>query len=96
MVQEAGSSVEGALLRDIDDDIVDLLDDFEDVEMGLYVREPVRVVHRSGTKTNAFAYLAGPAALGYLSDIWSPEQFLEHHYDEYRQRIIPNFLRERN
>ena len=95
IVEEIGSSVQGILVRDVDEDSVEVLDDFEDVEFGLYVKRQVEIVGNSGHTSDAIAYVAGPEALDYLSGVWRPEQFLEQYYYDYRDRIIPDFLSER-
>lgn len=94
IVEEPGSSVHGVLVRNVDEDSVELLDDFEEVELGLYVKQQVKVVDDRGRILEAIAYVAGPESLGYLSEVWSPERFLERHYQDYLYRIIPDFLNE--
>lgn len=95
IVEEPGSSVHAVLVRDVDENDIELLDDFEEVELGLYVKQQVRVVVNGRHISEAIAYVAGPESLGYLSGVWSPKQFLERHYQDFRYRIIPDFLSER-
>ncbi|MFQ6021600.1 MAG: gamma-glutamylcyclotransferase family protein [Acidiferrobacterales bacterium] len=92
-VWEPGTSVSGMLIHEVDDASFLILDDFEDVDLGLYVKEVVSVVDAQGRERTAVAYVAGPEAANYLEGLWDPEDFLERYLEEYRTRIIPEFLR---
>lgn len=93
IVRQPRASVSGVLIHDVDDNALVILDDFEDVDLGLYAKESVSVVDTEGCEYKAFAYVAGPEAIDYLDGLWDPEEFLERYYEEYRTRIIPEFLR---
>ena len=92
IVGEPGASVPGVLVLDVDDEALRLIDDFEDVEYGLYDKRSVEVVVESEQSSQALAYVAGREAMGCLAGVWSPERFVERHYREYLERIIPRFL----
>lgn len=94
VVAESDGFVSGVLVRGVDEASIALLDEFEDVDLGLYVRQWVTVVG-GGRDSAAVAYLAGPGSRDFLSGAWHPEQFFERHYDDYRLRIIPGFLNDR-
>ncbi len=93
IVHEPDASVNGLLVHDVDDNLSALLDDFEDVDLGLYVRELVPVLDAQGCEHEALTYVAGPEALDHLDGVWDPEKFLEQHYEDYLARIIPEFLK---
>ena len=58
---ESGASVDGDLLLGLSDADYTVLDQYEDVDDGLYVRAAVTVETANGT-VDAWTYLRGPAA----------------------------------
>ena len=91
-VKEPGVCIRGALVRDLDGEVMELLDDFEGVENGLYLKESVEVVLEGGSRLEAAAYVAGPGTSGHLSGVWCPVTFMQRHHDDYLRHIIPRFL----
>lgn len=91
IVPAAGATVEGVLIRGVDQETLEVLDEFEEVSKGLYVRERVAVRDRAGCERRADAYMAGPAALGSLSGSWDPQEFVEQHYAEYLNGAFRGF-----
>ena len=92
IVPEPGASVSGVLLRDMDARSAGLLDDFEEIDIGLYTRCKVTVEIENDRACPADSYVAGPETVGFLGEIWDPVEFCERHYHQYRDRIIPQFL----
>ena len=92
IVSESGTSVSGILIHDFDEELSELLDDFEDVDLGLYVKESVLVIDASGNEHPACAYVAGPVGIDSLDGPWDGEAFMAQHYEDYLNRIIPEFL----
>ena len=92
IVRKAGAAVEGVLVHNVDEESLRILDAFEEVDSGLYSREPVHVLGGDGRRWAACAYVAGPRAVGALEGSWDPEEFLERYFEEYQTRIIPRFL----
>lgn len=92
IVPEPGGSVSGVLIPDFDEGLSELLDDFEDVDLGLYVKESVLVMDAQGNEHRATTYVAGPVGVDSLDGPWDAEEFMAQHYDDYLNRIIPEFL----
>ncbi len=92
IVPESGASVSGILVHDFDEVLSELLDDFEDVDLGLYVKESVLVIDAQGNEHHASAYVAGPVGVDSLDGPWDAEEFIAQHYEDYLNRIIPEFL----
>ncbi len=90
---ESGASVSGALIHDFDAVLSELLDDFEDVDLGLYIKESALVIDAQGDEHHATIYVAGPVGVDSLAGLWDAEAFIAQHYDDYLNRIIPEFLR---
>jgi gamma-glutamylcyclotransferase (GGCT)/AIG2-like uncharacterized protein YtfP len=59
---EADARVDGELMLGLSDDDLVILDDYEDLDAGLYVRAMVRVETADGER-DAWTYRRGPAAL---------------------------------
>lgn len=76
LVRREGVSVEGVLVRQVDEESLVRLDRFEEVETDLFRRGRVRVVDRDGGEWDAEVYLPGPDTAAALSGPWDPEQFL--------------------
>lgn len=93
IVSEPGASVSGILIHDFDEGLAELLDDFEDVDLGLYVKETVLVIDVQSDKHYASTYVAGPVGVDSLHGPWDDEEFIARHYEDYLNRIIPEFLR---
>jgi len=92
IVPAPGASVEGVLVRGIDRESFEILDRFEEVDLGLYTRESVAALDEAGRSCEAFAYVAGPRLEGCLEGTWEPTEFLDRYYETYKTRIIPAFL----
>ena len=92
IVPESGASVSGALIHDFDEVLSELLDDFEDVDLGLYVKGSALVIDTQGDEHHATVYVAGPVGVDSLDGPWDAEAFIAQHYDDYLNRIIPEFL----
>ena len=88
---EAGATVEGALVRSLDDQALTRLDAFEEVAEGLYVRCELQVEAGSDYYP-AQAYVAGPVLEGRLGEEWSRSRFARRYLEHYRDRLIPRFL----
>lgn len=94
VVPEAGSQVAGALIEGVDAASIEILDAFEEVDLGLYRRVVCTVQQAQGDETDAFAYLGTPMTSDALSGIWCERDFIAAHYASYRDDIIPGFLAE--
>lgn len=92
IVSESGASVSGILIPDFDEGLSELLDDFEDVDLGLYVKESVLVIDAQGNEHHVSAYVAGPVGIDSLDGLWDAEEFIAQHYEDYLNRVIPEFL----
>ncbi len=92
IVSESGASVSGILIPDFDEGLSELLDDFEDVDLGLYVKESVLVIDAQGNEHHASVYVAGPVGINRLDGPWDAEEFIAQHYEDYLNRVIPEFL----
>jgi len=72
LVAEPGGYQQGKLLLDVDPASVALLDLFEEIDAGHYIKQQVRV-ESAGQWYSAFCYAAGPALLPYADGDWQPE-----------------------
>lgn len=96
VVPEPGSCVQGVLIRDIDADSLAVFDDFEDAGVDLYCRGAADAITNNGERVEAGVYLGGTVANQHLAAIWDEQTFIGRHYDNYIEKIIPQFIRERN
>ena len=94
-VATEGASIQGTLIRQVDAESMRILDEFEEVDEGLFERTQRVVFGPDGQALDAFVYLPGKEVLAYLSGSWNLESFLDAHYEEYLRDIIPDFLRGR-
>lgn len=92
-ISASGEQVDGVLLQDVDGDSLALLDCFEDLRAGLYVRRRRTVIVADGEST-AEVYLCGDQVRGHLAGTWDAGAFASAYYDHYRNVVIPEFLRE--
>ena len=95
VVPKENSSVRGIVIKDIDEVSLRILDEFEDTEIDLYKRSKSKVTLDSGAEIEVNFYIAGASAKDYLSDEWQPKQFVDAHFEEYKNEIIPRFLKNR-
>lgn len=58
ITQETGEVVRGNIIK-VDDDMLEKLDRYERVDIGLYTRETVYVSGDNGSDVEAFVYVAG-------------------------------------
>ncbi len=92
LVPEAGIQVAGVLVVGLNQAAVSRLDDFEEVDTGLYRRQPIEVMGPAKRLRRAQAYLAGPGLGDCLGKVWNPDRFAEQFFADYRDRVIPQFL----
>jgi gamma-glutamylcyclotransferase (GGCT)/AIG2-like uncharacterized protein YtfP len=68
---KTGSLVLGKVCFDISDSLFRILDMYEEIELGMYLRIPVEIV--IGTQVHCVqSYVAGPALRGKLGGSWEP------------------------
>jgi gamma-glutamylcyclotransferase (GGCT)/AIG2-like uncharacterized protein YtfP len=91
IVQEATSTVDGLLFRDLSGKQLERLDWFEDVHDGLYVREQIQLEF-GNERLEVFLYVCGPGLeerlLQPLSRAWSPELFRRNELNRYVKQVV--------
>jgi gamma-glutamylcyclotransferase (GGCT)/AIG2-like uncharacterized protein YtfP len=91
LVAETGASQQGKLLLDVDPAAVAILDVFEEIDDGHYVKQQVRV-ECAGQWYSAFCYAAGPALRPYASGDWQPERVSAEQKAHLVTSVIPALL----
>ena len=86
--------VNGLLYRDVSDRELALLDEFEGVTQGSYVRE-LRTIDTDSGICPAFIYVCGDQLKQFLSGAWSPLAFREDELDWYISHIVDGFADDR-
>ena len=94
LIWTPGEKVQGRIYFDLDDDSLDVLDQFEDEA---YERKVLEINTQSRGIVSARGYVIPEEGKEFLSaDAWSPDEFLEVHLQEYismcrrfRNRIRP-------
>ena len=91
LISEAGRSQQGKLLLNVDAGSVAILDAFEEIDDGHYVKQQVRV-ESAGQWYSAFCYAAGPALRPYASGDWQPERVSAAQKAHLVTSVIPALL----
>ncbi|WP_306520730.1 gamma-glutamylcyclotransferase family protein [Rheinheimera sp.] len=91
LLPEPGYRQAGQLLLNVEQQAVEKLDFFEDLDSGHYVKTAVRV-EVEGRWLDAFCYCAGPALAPYASGDWSAERVTEQDKQYFIQTLIPEML----
>ena len=95
VVPEESSSVRGVVIKGLDEVSIKILDEFEDTEIDLYKRSKSIAILNSGAKIEVNLYVGGASAKECLSEEWHSTKFVDAHFDEYKNEIIPDFLKNR-
>lgn len=95
LISQTGTSQQGKLLLDVDAASVAILDAFEEIEDGHYVKQQVRV-ESAGQWYSAFCYAAGPALRPYASGDWQPERVSAEQKAHLVTSVIPALLQTLN
>ena len=86
-----GHLQQGQLLMGVSAAELELLDFFEELDSGLYLRQQVRV--QTGAQwLDAWCYKVGPALRPYLSGDWSPELVSSEQKQHLLTTLIPSML----
>lgn len=80
--------VEGQLLRELPASSLRILDDFEGISAGYYVREEVEVRLSNGQASRAFAYVCGEPLASHLDGPWHEEQFRVNDLQWYVANVV--------
>lgn len=94
IISEQGGEVVGKLYRDISRNAWALLDHFEEIDKGLYVRESVVVLLTDGASIEADTYVAGATVRNLLRGEWDAVEFQTRHLSYYMEALLPGFLAE--
>jgi gamma-glutamylcyclotransferase (GGCT)/AIG2-like uncharacterized protein YtfP len=91
VVHDDASSVDGLLFRGLSEKQMVQLDWFEDVDVGLYVRERIQIEHDQ-QNLDVDLYVCGPALerklLQPLSTAWNPEIFRRNELSRYVKEVV--------
>lgn len=87
IVAEAGACVQGRLLTGLGNELLDVLDRFEEIGDGRYRRITVVVQSEDGEWRMAEVYVAGEKAIPHLAGPWEPERFEREELERYLQRL---------
>lgn len=91
LAHSVGHLQHGQLLLEVLAEDLALLDFFEELDSGLYLRQKVRV-QSLGLWLDAWCYTAGPALQPYLSGEWSLQQVSQSHKEYLITELIPSML----
>ena len=94
LVAEPGAHQAGQLLLNVDAAALEILDFFEEVDSGHYVRQQVRV-EAAGQWYSAFCYAAGPALRPYIHGDWQPSWVTAAQRTHLVTSVIPAMLQTR-
>lgn len=83
------------MLLEVDDASLAILDDFEEADVGLYMRKLAIIRLEDGQEAQVSVYAGTPKSREFLQGEWDEEKFISQHYDSYKEEIIPAFLEER-
>ncbi|MCB0344982.1 MAG: gamma-glutamylcyclotransferase [Bdellovibrionales bacterium] len=92
IVKNTGTSVDGKVFFGIDARCFELLDHFEDIDNGDYLREVVSIEMPDGTTASAQTYIAGPSLEHSLGGNWCPDTFCERCLAEFVAKVLPHYL----
>lgn len=92
IVENPASWVDGKLFRDVDDHCFELLDRFEDIEDGDYVREVVTLELPDGSAAAAQTYTIGPSLRKSVGAEWSAEYFSKSCLPQFVAKVLPRYL----
>ncbi|WP_127025122.1 gamma-glutamylcyclotransferase family protein [Rheinheimera mangrovi] len=81
----------GQVLLGVLPDELALLDFFEELDSGLYLRQQVRV-QSEGVWLDAWCYVVGPVLEPYLAGEWSLQQVSAGHKEHLITQLIPSML----
>lgn len=95
VVAAPGSEVPGSVLLEVDDESLAVLDDFEEADVGLYMRKLAIIRIENGQEAQVSVYAGTPKSKQHLDGEWNEEAFIAAHYETYKNEIIPQFLAER-
>ena len=96
VIAEEKSTVNGLVIKNVDQSSLEILDAFEDTEIDLYRRSKSVARLDSGKEIVVEVYIGGSLVRGCLMDTWNSQEFEEAHIKEYKNEIIPRFLKNRN
>lgn len=96
VIAENNCTVKGVVIENVDNTSLKILDAFEDTEIDLYRRSKNMAILDSGEEIVVEVYIAGSLAKNSLIKAWNPKEFEEAHIKEYKNEIIPRFLKNRN
>ena len=91
LLPETGYRQLGQVLLDVDPAAIAILDYFEELDSGHYVKTAVRI-EVEGQWLEAFCYSAGPALAPYVSGDWQPEQVSAAARADLIAHLIPTML----
>lgn len=94
LVAEQGAHQSGKLLLDVDAQALEILDFFEEIDSGHYIRELVRV-ETADQWYSAFCYAAGPALTPYISGDWQASSVTTAQLTHLVTSVIPAMLQTR-
>ncbi len=92
VIEKERTLVNGYVLMNIDLDSLQIFDKFEQIESDLYRRTSSVAILDSGEAVDVEVYLGGSLTVGCLSGEWVESEFIHKYYQEYKDRIIPEFL----
>ena len=94
-VPSPGNQIQGSVLLEVDDASLAILDDFEEADVGLYMRKLAIIRLEDGQEAQVSVYAGTPKSREFLQGEWDEQKFISEHYDSYKEEIIPAFLEER-
>ncbi len=87
--------VQGSILLEVDDASLAILDDFEEADVGLYMRKLAIIRLENGQEAQVSVYAGTQKSREFLEGEWDEQAFISTHYATYKDEIIPAFLAER-
>jgi hypothetical protein len=91
LTEAPGRVQQGKLLLNVSREAIAILDFFEELDSGHYVKKAVRV-QADGQWYSAFCYAIGPTLTPYIAGDWQPELVSDAQKAHFIQQVIPQML----
>jgi gamma-glutamylcyclotransferase (GGCT)/AIG2-like uncharacterized protein YtfP len=91
ILPQPGESTRGLIYKNVSENSIDLLDQFEEVESEMYLRTQILAKLSDGQEILADTYIAGPRIRDLLSGTWDPEAFKKDELQYYLETVVQPF-----